>query len=427
MRIKTITEALDHIKSSSTIVTAMAAAEPQSFFSNLHHRAKALKDVVVVCANPSKVYPCFNSTEMATHLRFEVMFLTSAVRSLQGADFLHYVPQHLSQWTRNLLKGQPIDVFWGSCSVPDSRGLVSLGPGCVYESEILRNARAVVLEINKNIPVTTGGTLVRVSDVSCFVESHSPLPTIESVIPGVTDKRIAQYVADLISDGSTIQLGIGGIPNAVALELRSKKDLGVHTEMINDAMKDLFLSGVITGKRKSLWPDKIVGAFAYGSKDLYDFINHNPLVELHPASIVNDPYRIGRNYKMTSINTAVEIDITGQICSESVGHQQLSGVGGAFDTHVGAQRSDGGRGIIAMHSTGTKSATQEVFSKIAFTLKPGAKVSISRNDVDTVITEYGVAMLRGQSVAERARALISISHPQFRDELTHSAKTFRYL
>jgi acyl-CoA hydrolase len=180
---------------------------------------------------------------------------------------------------------------------------------------------------------------------------------------------------------------------------------------------------VITGRRKSIWPRKIVGAFAYGSKKLYEFIRENPLVEIHPASVVNDPYRIGRNYKMISINSAVEIDITGQVCSESLGHRELSGVGGAADTHIGAQRSEGGRGIIALPST-TKDGTN---SKIVSTLQPGAKVSISRNDVDTVVTEFGVACLKGLTVPERIRAMISIAHPRFRDGLLDQAKTLLYL
>jgi acyl-CoA hydrolase len=236
------------------------------------------------------------------------------------------------------------------------------------------------------------------------------------------DHIIAGYVADLVRDGSTIQLGIGGIPNAIGLALRGKKDLGVHTEMINDTMMDLYLAGVITGKKKTIWPGKIVGAFAYGTRELYDFISDNPVVELQPASVVNDPYRISRNYRMVSINSAVEVDVTGQVCSESVGHMELSGVGGAWETHIGAQRAEDGRGIIAMRST-TPDGKR---SKIVFELQPGGKVSVSRNDVDTVVTEFGVARLLGKSAAARVEALVAIAHPDFRTELREKARAARY-
>jgi len=259
--------------------------------------------------------------------------------------------------------------------------------------------------------------------VDYFIENDHPLPTIPAPKVTAVDREIGALVADLIPDGATLQLGIGGIPNAIGEALGPKRDLGIHTEMINDTMMDLFQRGIVTGRKKSIWPGKIVGAFVYGTKALYDFVDGNPLVELHPASVINDPYRIGRNHKMFSINTAVEIDITGQVCSESVGHRELSGVGGASETHIGAQRSPGGRGIIALPST-TRDGSA---SKIVFTLQPGAKVSISRNDIDTVVTEYGVAKLSGRSTAQRVKALAAIAHPKFRDELLHNARTERYL
>jgi acyl-CoA hydrolase len=287
----------------------------------------------------------------------------------------------------------------------------------------MRAARKVVLEVNANMPATNGATEVGIDEVDLFIDSNQALPVIEPAAFGDVDKKIADYIVDLVPDGATLQLGIGSIPNAVGKRLVEKKDLGIHTEMINDAIMELHNCGVITGRRKTIWPRKIVGAFAYGSNHLYEFIRENPLVEIHPASVVNDPYRIGRNYKMVSINSAVEIDITGQICSESLGHRELSGVGGAADTHIGAQRSDGGRGIIAMPST-TKDSLS---SKIVSTLQAGAKVSISRNDADTVVTEYGVAHLKGKTVSERIRSLVSIAHPAFREELLHEAKKLSYL
>jgi acyl-CoA hydrolase len=247
------------------------------------------------------------------------------------------------------------------------------------------------------------------------------LPTLTRPTLGEDDRAIGALVADLIPTGATLQLGIGSIPDALGEALYEKKDLGIHTEMINDTMMELTEKGVITGAHKTIWPGKMIGAFAYGTKKLYDFLSSNPLVELHPASVVNDPYRIGRNHLMTSINTAIEVDLTGQVVSESIGHHEVSGVGGASDTHVGAQRSEGGQGIIAINS---KSKTH---SKIVFELKPGAKVSVSRNDVDTIVTEHGVARLKGRSVAERTRSMIAIAHPEFRDELAYKAKQNGYI
>jgi len=423
-KLTSIDAALEKVQSGMRIVTSMAAAEPRAFFEHLADRVRKLERVRVHCANPTNVYPCFADSALAGRLDLSVMFLTSAIRKLQGNDVVHYAPQHLSRWARNVLGEQGgVDIFWGSCTAPDHRGFVSLGPNACYEPEILRRARTVILEVNPQMPVTFGGTHVHISTVHHFIENPHELPIIPDVETSPVDETIGNLIADLVPDGATLQLGIGGIPNAIGRGLESKRDLGIHTEMINDTMMRLARKGVINGSRKTIWPGKIVGAFAYGSKELYDFIHENPVVELQPASVVNDPYRIGRNHLMYSINTAVEIDITGQVCSESIGHRELSGVGGASETHIGAQRSAGGRGIVAIPST-TKDGRS---SKIVFELKPGAKVSISRNDIDTVVTEYGVAKLSGKNVAERTRALTAIAHPQFRDELLASARREKYI
>lgn len=421
-RLVSIEEALAYIDNSMRVVTAMAAAEPQAFFSRIGDRCRDLRNVTVHCSNPSRDYACFVDDCLAGRLELRVMFLTDKVRHCQGHKRVHYVPQHLSSWVRNLLREHPVDVFWGSCTPPDSRGFVSLGPGACYEPEILRVAKTVILEVNPNLPVTAGATTIPTSWVTAFVASDKSLPALERRPPDAIDRLIAAHIADLVADGSTIQLGIGGIPNALGEALATKRDLGVHTEMINDTLMDLYLRGVISGRKKTLWPGKMVGAFIFGSAELYRFADANPAIELQPASVVNDPYRIGRNHRMVSINSAIEVDLTGQVCSESIGHIELSGVGGAAETHIGAQRSDGGRGIVALHST-----TKDGRSKIAWELTPGAKVSISRNDIDTIVTEHGVAMLAGKSVAERVRALAAIAAPQFRDLLLEKADRAGYL
>lgn len=421
-RRSTIDEALRFLKSDQIVVASMAAAEPTLCLGHLHNLSKQVNNLTVYCANPSEKYACFYDDSALGHIAFKVMFLTSAIRTQQGRGYVHYLPQHLSQWTKHLLSGRPIDVFWGSCSLPDARGFVSLGVGACYEPEVIWKAKKVILEVNKHMPVTFGATTFPIDKVDLFIENHHPLATLAPDIPNEVDFLIAKNVNDLIPDHATIQLGIGAIPNAVGQSLKDRCGLGVHTELINDAMMELYKAGVVNNAHKSIWPHKMVGAFVYGSKELYDFVHMNPMIELQPASVVNDPYRIGRNYRMVSINTAVEVDITGQVCSESIGHRELSGVGGASDTHVGAQRSDGGVGIIALSST-----TKHGQSKIVFELQPGAKVSISRNDIDTVVTEFGIARLRGKTVSERAVALANIAHPSYRDALLKSAKDACYI
>jgi len=237
--------------------------------------------------------------------------------------------------------------------------------------------------------------------------------------------KIGGYIADLIEDGSTIQLGIGGIPNAVAAKLKNKKNLGIHTEMMTDGMVDLVNAGAVNGKEKTLYPNKIIATFALGTKKLYDFLDDNPSVLIKDGHWVNDPYVIGQNCKMISINTTIEIDLTGQCCSESIGYKQFSGTGGQADTAIGAQISKAGKSFIALYSTAMvrsgEGDQRQLISKIRPTLKPGAAVSLSRNDVDYVVTEYGVASLRGTSLRERAERLIAIAHPDFRDLLEKEA------
>ncbi|NBO37437.1 acetyl-CoA hydrolase/transferase family protein [bacterium] len=412
-----------HLPQSGHVVAAMAAAEPGVFFENIHLHAEKHLGLNIHCANPTKPYACFTDIRHSENFHFNVMFLTSAVRASQGHNLVHYVPQHLSRWAQNVSRRHTIDVFWGTCSLPNEKGFVSLGVNVCYEPDLLRKAGKVILEVNPNMPVVYGDTFVSVDSVDHFIINDRLLPTLISEQPSQEDKIIAQYISELVPDGATIQLGIGGIPNAVGECLTRKKDLGIHTELFTESMRTLYEHGVISGARKTLWPRKMVATFVYGSQELYKFVGENPALELHPASIINDPNRICRNHQMISINTAVEVDITGQVCSESIGHRELSGVGGATDTHVGAQRSEGGRGIIALRSMTSDGKS----SKICFELKPGAKVSISRNDVDTVVTEFGIAELIGLSVAERARALIAIAHPSAREQLQFDARNAGYI
>jgi acyl-CoA hydrolase len=416
-------EAWKLVEKSKIFVASMAAAEPVSFWETLSMPEAGGEGRLFYGANPTRGYSCFSTTPSQPSFEIRLFFMTSAVRPFHGRGFVHYVPQHLSQWTDHLFKRHSVDVFWGTCSPPDARGFVSLGVGACYESEVAQRAKQVILEVNDQMPVTFGSTLFPVNRVTGFISRSHSLFEIPQSKPSPEESLIATHIAELVPHGATLQLGIGGLPNALAFALKDHRHLGVHTELINDAILSLTEAGAIDGSQKTLWPGKIVGSFVLGSQKLYQFVNKNPAVELYPSSIINDPYRIGRNHKMVSINTAVEVDFTGQVCSESVGHQELSGVGGAAETHLGAQRSSGGRGIIAMSSRATKNKAPKIVAE----LKPGAKVSVSRNDVDTIVTEYGIAELSGRTVAERIRALVAIAHPDDREGLLSIARREKYL
>eukprot|EP00043_Microstomoeca_roanoka_P008433 m.81210 g.81210 ORF g.81210 m.81210 type:complete len:435 (+) comp14239_c0_seq2:2378-3682(+) len=425
-RIVTVEQAASElVKSNARIVTAMAVSEPHAFFSQLEDFVQDRENVQVYCANPNRAYNAFRQEGLQGKLSLTTMFLTNAVRNLQGHGVVFYAPHNLRDWGP-LLCRKPVDVFWGTCTPPNEKGYVSLGPSAVYEAEALLHAKKVVLEVNPKLPFCHGATAVRVSDIDYLIEpengASTDILTEQRKSYDEVDQAIAANVATLIPNGATLQFGIGGIPNALAQALSNHRDLGVHTEMINDAVVDLAKAGIVTGNNKSQWERQMVGAFALGSKELYEYIDNHPGVIFLPGSIVNDIVTFGRNRLMFSVNTCVELDLTGQVCSESVGHRELSGVGGAADTHIGAQRSPGGRAIIALRSINKKGT-----SKIVHELMPGAKVSITRNDVDTVVTEYGIAELKGCNTAERCKALISIAHPSVRDELTEQAKKHCYL
>jgi acyl-CoA hydrolase len=295
---------------------------------------------------------------------------------------------------------------------------MSLGLSLVIEKPLIAAADLVVLEVNPNIPWTLGDTQIHISEVSHVVESEIPPFELPNTPADEIERTIGGYIAELIEDGATIQLGIGGIPNAITALLTDRRDLGVHTEMFTTGMIDLYEAGVITNRRKTLWPGKMVGAFALGEKKLYDFVDRNLAVEFQQGNVTNDPYVIGKNYKMVSVNTALQVDVLGQVCSQSIGPRHFSGTGGQLDTHRGAQRSEGGRGIIALRSTAKGGA----ISTIVPTLALGAEVTVPSQDTDTIVTEYGIAELRGRSVKDRLRALTAVTHPNFRTWLVDESE-----
>lgn len=301
---------------------------------------------------------------------------------------------------------------------------MSLSLSNVCETQFIEKAKLVILEINENFPRTFGDNEIHIDDVDYLVKADYQPPYLPETEPNEKDLKIGRLIAEHIQDGDTIQLGIGGIPNADAACLKDKKDLGIHTEMMTTGMLDLIEQGVVTGKKKSLHRGKVVFSFALGSQRLYDYLDDNPSVIVGSGAYVTDPYVISQNDNMISINTAIEVDLTGQVCSESIGHTQFSGTGGQFTTAVGAQMSKNGRSIIALYSSFTTKNEQGErveMSKIVPFLKLGSIVTLTRTSVDMVATEYGIVSLEGTNIKERVERLISIAHPDFRDQLRAEA------
>ena len=420
-----VKDVLPLISSGDHIVSGLAGAEPQLILFQLHNEADRLRDVSIITCLPMGTYDFFGNPQYKDAFTMEGWFYSGVMRKLHANKNITFIPNHLHFAATKRLDFKKPRIYMGNCSPVDAHGFVSLGLSAVYEKEMIAEADIVILEVNPNVPRTFGDTLLHYSKVDYFIEADYQLPELPVTEPNEKDIKIGQYIADLIEDGSTIQLGIGGIPNAVAQALKTKKHLGIHTEMFTDGMVDLVECGAVDNSMKSIHPEKMVAAFALGSKKLYDFINDNPSVEIKRGTYVNDPYVIGQNYKMVSINTSIEVDLTGQCCSESVGTRQISGTGGQADTAIGAQNSKGGKSFIALYSTAVVNdpVTGEKVekSKIVPMLTPGAIVSLSRNDVDYVVTEYGAVSLRGTSVRERVKRLISIAHPKFREELQREA------
>ena len=360
----------------------------------------------------------------------ETWFSTPLLRRLWHTGRISYIPNnlHFAGTKRNFRRTSALMVCLASPQGPD--GLTRFACGNTYEERIGAAAKYRVLEVSQNTPWCPGQNYLDPDSIDFIIESDGSPGTIPYVEPNEKDLRIGQIIGELVEDGDCVQVGIGGIPNAVCQHLYHRKDLGIHTEMMTTGIMDLIKAGVVTGARKQVDVGLTVFAFALGSPELYAFMHQNSSLFTGRGEEVNDPYVIARNDNQVSINTTVEVDLTGQCCSESIGTQQISGTGGQTDTAVGAQMSKNGRSIIALYSTLEKPNKQtgelEVISKIVPTLRPGAGVTLSRNDVDWVVTEYGAVRLRGTSVAERAKLLISIAHPQFRDELAGAAKKFGY-
>jgi acyl-CoA hydrolase len=361
---------------------------------------------------------------MKGHFRHNSLFVGPADRSAVNDGRADYMPIFLHQIPR-LFRDHwiPLDVTMVMTSPPDEHGFMSLGVENLASKSACQMAKAVIVQVNEKMPRILGDSFIHVNRVSAIVEHTEPLPTIPIKPSTEVDRSIAGHILPLIRPGSTIQMGIGGIPDTVYDCMEGNLDLGIHTEMISDRAMRAILRGVVTGNQKSIHPGKVIVTFALGSEELYDFLNNNPLIESHPVEYVNDPFIISQNENMVAINSAIEVDLTGQVCSDSIGPYIYSGFGGQVDFIRGAARSKGGKPIIALAST----AKEGTVSRITPFLNRGAGVVTSRADVHYVVTEFGAANLFGKNVRERAEALIRIAHPKFQEELERAAKERKLL
>lgn len=414
----TVEECLGEIRSGDRIFLGFYGGEPRAILRRMHEIAPRVRNVELWKATDMEEYPVLMNPDMEGHIDFCSIFFGKAARKAVKSRHVEYYPNDL-HLAMPLLNGyHPCNVYMTTVSPMDEEGYFCLGPWAQTEMDALEAAERVYLEVNPNVPRVCGETKIHVSLADGVVEAQEPIS--ELTLPSYTpvEEAIGGYVASLIRDGDTIQLGIGGTSNVVARELRNKKDLGIHSEMFTDSMMDLMLCGAVNNRRKSLNPGRATVSFAWGSRALYDFLDNNPCVDFQRSTYVNDPFVIAQNDNMVSINTTLQVDLTGQVCSESLGPRQYSGTGGAFDFAYGAMHSKGGRGIIAVPSTAKKGTV----SRITPLLTEGAMVSITRNMVDNIVTEYGIAKMRGRSLRERAKNLIAIAHPDFRETLKEKAK-----
>jgi len=416
-------EALSVVRSGMRVYIQPGCAEPETLVEALLKRSPSVRDIEVVhlltlgCADYVK-------PEMEDHFRHNAIFIGANVREAVNDGRADYTPVYLSEVEELFESGaMPLDVALIQVSPPDRHGFCSFGVGVDTTLTAAKCARYVIAQVNDQMPRTYGDSFIHLNQIDTFVESSRPLCELPE--PEISDLHmaIAKNVASLIEDGAVLQTGIGGIPDAVLRFLMDRKDLGVHTELVSDGVIPLIKAGVITGSRKNFKPRKIILGFVLGTKKLFEFVDNNPIFEFHPSAYTNDPIRIARNDKMVAVNSALQIDLTGQVCSDSVGTYFYSGIGGQVDFLRGASHAKGGKPIIALPSTAKRGA----ISRIVPMLEPGAGVVTSRGLIRYVVTEYGVAYLHGKSIRERAKALIEVAHPKFRKELYEYCEKTKWL
>lgn len=411
-------DAISLVRDGDLIVVPTGVGEPPALLNALSEQRKRLHDVKVAQILAIRKFG-YIDPETVAHVRHVALFYGAATRAGGQAGWIDFIPNYFSEIPSLIERGQiASDVVFTLASPMDAHGYFSLSLGADYTMAAVAKARAVVLEVNPNVPFAYGNCHVHISQVAALVENSEPVLEVGLPKIGPVQEAIGKYVADLIDDGATLQIGYGGIPDAVVMQLTHKRDLGIHTEMIGDGILTLLESGAVTNRRKNYLPGKMVATFALGSSRLYQFMDHNPALEIHPVDFTNAPTLAGQNDNLVAINATLQIDLLGQCGSESLGHLPYSGTGGQADFVRAANLSKGGKAFIVLPST----AKEDSLSRIVPVLSPDTHVSTSKNDINYVVTEFGVAQLRGKSAGQRARELIGIAHPNFREELTGQAK-----
>lgn len=411
-------DAVRLVRNGDLITVPTGVGEPPTLLTALSEQRRSLRDVKVSQVLAMRKYDYLDPAT-TEHVRHVAFFYGGATRAGGQAGWIDFTPNYFSEIPAMIERGQiPADVVFAMASPMDAHGYFSLSLGADYTMAAVARARAVVLEVNPHVPFAYGNCHVHISQVSALVESSEPVLEVGLPKIGPVQEAIGKYVADMIDDGSTLQIGYGGIPDAVVMQLTHKHDLGIHTEMIGDGILSLVACGAVTNRRKNYLPGKMVATFALGSAKLYRFMDRNPGLEIHPVDFTNSPELAGRNDKLIAINATLQIDLLGQCGSESLGHLPYSGTGGQADFVRAANRSNGGKAFIVVPST----AKNDTISRIVPTLSPATHVSTSKNDINYVVTEFGVAQLRGKSAKQRASELIAIAHPDFRAELGEQAR-----
>nr|WP_255529461.1 acetyl-CoA hydrolase/transferase C-terminal domain-containing protein [Polaromonas sp. CG_9.11] len=416
-------EAVGVVMNGDTVVVPTAVGEPPALLTALSSARREFRNVRISQILPVRKYGYFDP-ETTGHIAHVAYFFSGISRAGGQEGWSDFISANFSELPeligRKLL---PADVVLSMASPMDAHGFFSLSLAPDYTMAAIAQARAVVLEVNPNVPFANGNCHIHISQVTALTESEDALLEVGLPKIGPVQEAIGKYVADMIPDGATLQIGYGGIPDAVVMQLTHKHDLGVHTEMIGDGIMTLVEAGAITNRKKNYLPGKMVATFALGSKKLYDFLHRNPAVEMHPVGFTNDPYLAGQNDNLHAINATMQVDFMGQCGSESLGFAPYSGTGGQTDFVRAANRSNGGKAFIVLPST----AKHDTISRIVPVLSPGTHVSTSKNDINYVVTEYGVAQLRGKTARQRCEALIAIAHPDFRGQLRDEARRMKLL
>ena len=419
----TAAEAVRLVRDGDFIIVPTGVGEPPILLTALSEQRRDFRDVKVAQILAMRKYAYIDAAT-SEHVRHVALFYGGATRAGGQEGWIDFIPNYFSEIPQQIERGQiGADVVFSMASAMDAHGYFALSLGADYTMAALAKARAVILEVNPNVPFACGNCHVHISQVTALVESSEPVLEVGLPKIGPVQQAIGKYVADMIDDGSTLQIGYGGIPDAVVMQLTAKHDLGIHTEMIGDGILTLVECGAVTNRRKNHLPGKMIATFALGSNKLYRFMDRNPGLEIHPVDFTNSPALAGLNDKLIAINATLQIDLLGQCGSESLGPAPYSGTGGQSDFVRAANRSRGGKAFIVLPST----AKGDTISRIVPALTPGTHVSTGKNDINYVVTEYGVAQLRGKSAKQRALELIGIAHPDFRAELGEQARRMKIL